>query len=244
MLIKSKAIVVKNIRYGDNKLIIELYTAEHGRVTVSTHISTSQKGRMKRLLFQPLTMLNVEYEQRNNQQIQRLKTAAVAQPWMNITSDPVKITIALFIAEILGYTLRQEQAENTTFAYIEHALQILDLLQDKVAIANFHIAFLIHLTEHLGFSPTVGNTAEKSIFDMRSGEFVSHAPLHEDFLTDSESEAMRMMMRMTFRNMHIFRYRRSERQRCLDLIIRYFRIHLPSFPELCSLAVMQEIYGD
>jgi DNA repair protein RecO (recombination protein O) len=42
--------------------------------------------------------------------------------------------------------------------------------------------------------------------------------------------------------MHLFRMSHLDRQRLLEIAISYYRLHLPDFPELKSLAVLLEIY--
>ena len=50
------------------------------------------------------------------------------------------------------------------------------------------------------------------------------------------------MMRMDYQNMHLFRMSRTDRNRCLDVMLTYYRLHLPSFPELKSLPVLKELF--
>ena len=35
---------------------------------------------------------------------------------------------------------------------------------------------------------------------------------------------------------------REERNRCLDVIMTYYRLHVPNFPELRSLKVLRELF--
>jgi len=49
---------------------------------------------------------------------------------------------------------------------------------------------------------------------------------------------------MDFATMHLFRLTRAERARLLEVIVRYYRLHLPAFPELRSLSVLHELYED
>ena len=53
---------------------------------------------------------------------------------------------------------------------------------------------------------------------------------------------MQLMMRMDYPTMHLFRLTRQDRNRLLEIALSYYRIHLPSFPELKSLAVLQETW--
>ena len=50
------------------------------------------------------------------------------------------------------------------------------------------------------------------------------------------------MMRMNFANMHLFRLSHHERGRLIDVIVAYYQVHLPAFPELRSLPVLKELW--
>ena len=47
---------------------------------------------------------------------------------------------------------------------------------------------------------------------------------------------------MNFGTMQLFALSRTERQRILFLILEYYRLHLPVFPELRSLEVLSEVF--
>lgn len=49
-------------------------------------------------------------------------------------------------------------------------------------------------------------------------------------------------MRMNYETMHLFAMSRVERNRCLLIIIDYYRLHLPEFPPLKSLDVLKELF--
>ena len=50
-------------------------------------------------------------------------------------------------------------------------------------------------------------------------------------------------MRMNFETMHLFAMSRQERNRCAELIIIFYRLHIPNFPDLKSLAVLKELFA-
>jgi DNA repair protein RecO (recombination protein O) len=43
--------------------------------------------------------------------------------------------------------------------------------------------------------------------------------------------------------MHLFRLSRPERARILEILLLYYRLHLPAFPELRSLSVLKDLYA-
>ena len=78
---------------------------------------------------------------------------------------------------------------------------------------------------------------------MRSGEFAYTAPLHRDYIEPTEAARIGVLMRMNYETMHLFRMSHEERNRCVELILAYYKLHVPNFPELKSLAVLQELFS-
>ena len=79
-------------------------------------------------------------------------------------------------------------------------------------------------------------------FDLRAAEFCSLTPTHRDFLMPQEAGRILLLMRMDFPTMHLFRLSRMERNRILEILLLYYRLHVPGFPELRSVSVLKELY--
>ena len=62
------------------------------------------------------------------------------------------------------------------------------------------------------------------------------------FVRQKEAGRIRLLMRMDYPTMHLFRLSRMERNRILELLLLYYRLHLPDFPALRSLSVLQQVY--
>ena len=67
--------------------------------------------------------------------------------------------------------------------------------------------------------------------------------VHNDCIAPAEASRIARLMRMDYATMHLFRLSRDERARCLDVILTYYRLHLPDFPELRSVEVLRETFG-
>lgn len=78
---------------------------------------------------------------------------------------------------------------------------------------------------------------------MLNASFVSARPFHGMFLYPQEASHISKLVRMNYETMHLFAMNRAERNRCLEIICEYYRLHLPDFPELKSLGVLQELFG-
>lgn len=241
MLIKTEAIVLHSLKYGESRLIIDMFTRQQGRLSFIVSLPKTAKGRMKKQLFQPLTLLDVETDVRSRVQLQKLSDARLSAPFGSIPFEADKLSISLFVAEFLYYALRGEQQNEPLFDYVKSSLQWLDQCEGR--FANFHLVFLMRLSRFLGFYPNLEDYTDNCYFDLRESTFLPHPPLHRDFLMPAEAGKLQLMMRMDFATMHLFRMNRQERQRLLDVALTYYRLHLPDFPELRSLQVLQELYS-
>ena len=240
MLTKTQAIVLHSLKYGETRLIVDMFTRSQGRLSFIVSIPKSVKGKIKKQLFQPLTLLEIEFDLRPKVQLQKLSDVRLASPFSSIPFDPHKLSISLFVAEFLYYALRSEQYNEPLFDYIVNSIQWLDAQTDH--FANFHLVFLMRLSRFLGFYPNLDNYQTGDYFDLRESAFLSNPPIHRDFLYPLEAEKIQLMMRMDFPTMHLFRMSHQDRNRLLEVSLIYYRLHLPDFPELKSVSVLQEIY--
>ena len=119
-------------------------------------------------------------------------------------------------------------------------MQLLEQLPDHVA--NFHICFLYHLGAHLGIQPNLEGYSKDSWFDMTDGVFVPSAVRGHNLLQPQEAQVIYLLSRMTFSNMGFFRFNREERNRMLDVIIGYYRLHNASIGTLRSPDILKQLF--
>ncbi|MBS5614705.1 MAG: DNA repair protein RecO C-terminal domain-containing protein, partial [Prevotella buccalis] len=164
----------------------------------------------------------------------------LAYPFSTIPFNSYKLSISLFLSEFLYFSVRGEHEVGALYQYVENSIRWLDSAEG--AFANFHLVFMMHLTRFIGFYPNLENWHSGDFFDLRNGVFCSLVPLHPDFIPPNEAAKIGQLMRMNYETMHLFRFSREERNRCANLILRYYRLHIPSFPELKSLSVLQDLF--
>ena len=240
MLTKSEAIVLHSLKYGEGRIITDMYTREHGRLSFIVNVPRSERSKIKKQYLQPLTLLSIECDVRQQQQLQKLRDASLLTPLPLLYSDAKKLTIGLFVAEFLYHALRDEQRDVPLFDYVRSSIEWLDGAEKS--FANFHLVFLMRLSRFLGFYPNLED--EGDYFDLRGATFCATPPLHPDFLMSQEASRIRQLMRMDYPTMHLFRLSRMERNRILELLLLYYRLHLPGFPVLQSVNVLKELFNN
>lgn len=241
MLAKTEAIVLHSLKYGEQRVIVDMFTRQHGRVSFIVPLPRSARGKIKKQYFQPLTLLNIEADVRPQVQLQKLSDASLLSPLSALHSDPSKLAIALFLSEFLYHALRSEQQNEPLFQYVTSSIEWLDGCE--TGFANFHLVFLMRLSRFLGFYPNLEHTPTEPYFDLRAATFTATPPLHRDFLMPQEAARIQLLMRMDYVSMHLFRLHRSERNRILELLLLYYRLHLPDFPELRSTEILHDLFS-
>ena len=240
MLTKTQAIVLHSLKYGETRMIVDMFTRQFGRLSFIVSMPKTAKSKMKKQFFQPLSLLEIETDVRPKVQLQKLSDVRLASPFASIPFHPHKLSMALFLAEFLYYALRSEQRNELLYDYVESSIQWLDGQDDR--FANFHLVFLMRLSRFLGFYPNLDHYQAGDYFDLRESEFLPAPPLHRDFLYPEEANKVQLMMRMDYPTMHLFRMSHQERHRLLEVTLIYYRLHLPDFPEMKSISVLQELY--
>ena len=241
MLTKTQAIVLHAIKYGETRLIVDTFTRTNGKLSFIVSVPKSQKAKIKKQYFQPLTILEIEVDVRQKVQLQKFKDIRLADPFCSIPFNPHKLSISLFVAEFLYHALRSEQRNEPLYDYISSSIQWLDSQTEH--FSNFHLVFLMRLSRFLGFYPNLDDYQPGDYFDLRESVFTPQPPMHHDFLYPHEAQRIQLMMRMDYPTMHLFHLSHQERNRLLEVAMTYYRLHLPDFPEMKSITVLQDLYA-
>lgn len=234
------AIVLRSFMFGDTKMMADVFSREEGRMSCVLRTG-SRTGKLRRQMFQPMSILELSLERKSPGALAVVKDAHIGRPFSSIPFHPYKLSISMFLAEFLCGVLKSEQNPHILFDYVCEGILWLDGV--KSGFSNFHLVFLMRLTRFVGFYPNTENYRDGYCFDMQNGCFVEAAPSVRGFLNAEETRALCALMRMDYGNMSLFGMSHAERNRCLDAILYYYRLHLPGTGELKSLPVLRELFA-
>ncbi|MFN0728498.1 DNA repair protein RecO [Polaribacter gochangensis] len=238
-LIKTKAIVLSSLKYGETSLIVRCFTLEDGlRSYLLRGILNSKKGKIKSAYFQPLTQLNIEANHNNKGNLNSIREVHIVNPYKNIYTTIFKQTIVLFLSEILSSTIQEEEANEGLFSFLETSFIWLDT-NDKTA--NFHLLFLLNLTKFLGFYPDISNI-NSNYFNLIEGNFMESTTEKEVVFGDNLVQ-FKKLLGTNFDSIESIKFNQQERQQVLQIIIRYFELHLDGFRRPKSLKVLETVFN-
>ena len=241
MLVKIEAIVLKNTILGDQKMIVDLFTDKLGCVSVITHFSSSVKGKLKKQLFVPLSILDVEIDYKENSSLQKLKNATINTPYTDIPFDSYKLSISFFISEVTFFAVRGENENKPLFDFITNSLMWLDAKTSSCP--NFHLVYMMGLVSYLGFMPNLDDYHDGDLFDLRNACFDSCQNGHTDYLNAEESAKLVSLARMNYSTMHVFKMSHNDRNRIVEVLLTFYRLHIPGFPEIKSLDILKQLFS-
>lgn len=235
------AIVLRAFMFSDSKMMVDVLSREEGRISCVLRTGKSKSAKSRRLIFQPLTIVELTLERNNDRQLATIKDAHIATAFSTIPFSPYKLSIAMFLAEFLCNATRGEQNSPLLFDYIADSLMLLDNM--KSGFSNFHLVFMMRLTRFIGFFPNLDDYAENYCFDLSNGCFIPPTIPRREILSADDTRKMQLLMRMNYETMHLFAMSHAERNRCLDVILEFYSLHVPEFKELKSLSVLRELFN-
>ena len=205
-------IVLHTLKYGDTSLIIHGYTKEEGRVSFILRGAFRQSSgkrsapRPEVVSLHPLSIVNY---------------VASKNRLHSIREDFDKISIAMFISELLYRTLLHSERDEELYDFLEDAVLRLEALEGSPA--NFHLWFIDRYTAFLGFPFERGFNLDYNPFTPQ--QTVRLRALHEAAF----EEAMALPMTGV------------DRKELIESVIRWLEYHTGSRIELRSISVLHQI---
>ena len=240
MVEKYDGIVLRTLKYSDNLLIADIYTRSHGRLSFLVPVSHSKRARVRSVLFQPLAMVTFTASFKKGQ-LTRITDAHPSQMYSSIPFDVVKSAIALYLAELLTYTLREEGGDEAMYNFLDSSFALFDNLEE--GYADFHLVFMSQLLRYLGIFPNLEDNTPHSYLDLMQGCTVREHPLHPHFLLPQEAQPFISLLSVGYASMHTLSLNRILRGKYLAILLDYYRLHIPSFPKLKSVEVLKELFS-
>ncbi len=234
MLVKTRGIVLNNIKFRESSIITKVYTEQLGLQSYIVN-GVRKKGSGSRIaLFQPFTLLDMVVYTSPKGGLTRISEYKSAYPFSSIPFDIRKSSIMLFLSEVVTKTIKEEEENPQLFHFLFEAIILFDEQQEH--FENFHLVFLLRLSHHLGFGPSSGAEIVEQVAFSASAQsataapsvmaMVAHEKLFDQLMNDPENALIP---------------NGKVRRELLSILIRYYQLHVDRLGEIKSLAILSEV---
>ena len=237
----TKAIVLRTIRYSDSHIVVSLFTEYYGMVSALVRVAHGGKRGGRSALWQLMSLVELNVYYRPAADFQKIGDVFMSTPWKDLPYNPFKASVSIFLAEFLYHSLRGEGENRVLFSFLENSLLWFD--ETEKGMVDFHLLLMIRMTRFLGIWPGTGGYRPGMLYDLKSACYVSRIPPHGQYVDADAATLIPMLLRTDYSNMHLLRMTRNERRHMLDVLLQYYRLHVPGFGELQSLDVLRELFA-
>jgi DNA repair protein RecO (recombination protein O) len=240
MLIKTRGIVFRTVKYGETSVIADIYTAARGLQQYYLKGVRSEKSRIKASLMQVMSILDLEAYCREDKSLNSIREARLGFVYQSLPFDVRKGAIALFMAEVARKTIREVEPNPPLFDFLFEILVALDTA--KGHFANIHLYFLAHLSGYLGFFPGESCHPDTPCFDLQEGVFVPFDPENPSLMDPETSASLSLLLSTSLEKSGEVPLTRHARNTLLNKLLEYYRLHAGHFGEIQSHRILQEVF--
>lgn len=239
MLLKTRALILRAVKYGDSSFILEMYTEARGIRSYIVSGVRKARSRTPPSLVQPMNLVDIVAYEREGKELNRLKEVRPAHVYTQIPFDVYRGSIGLFMLEMTRNSIREAEENPALFHFLFEAFRLLDTTEGPVA--HFHHHFLLELTAHLGLLPAGSYTEATPLFDLKAGSFVGLHPGHTEYLDERQAELLFQLLHASPDELPGIASSRRERSQLLGELVRYYHHHIEGMREVNSLQVLRTV---
>ena len=176
MIIRTEAVVLRTLKYGETSLIATLFTREMGKVAVIAKGARRTKSKFGSTL-QPMSYTQVVFYYKPTRSLQTLSESAHVRAFHNIGRSLKKLALGQRMMEMTAALIQEEEANPHVFNLLVQTLRRLDEAERR--IENILPYFELRLASLLGFSPAVERDAvanlsgDGGLLDLETGAVLS-----------------------------------------------------------------------
>lgn len=239
MFHSDEAIVLQLIPHKAHNAIVKLFTRNSGLSSCFINSVRSKSSGIRMAGLQPLTIINTVIDQRETKQLSTLKEMQISFLPSNIISNIEKSAVAIFIAELLSHAIKETATDELLYDFLRESIVVLNNTDKRCA--NFHIIFMLNLSNQLGLLPKNSFTPQTLFLNLEEGTYQATPPERAPFLYPDESECISRLSTLPIASFANAEIPNTLRKSILHGLLKYFEIHTGMAP-LKSHLVLEEVF--
>lgn len=230
---------MKQVDYG-----IFLYRTPYSGSSLITTFYTKKFG-LKKFIFKggkkkaynlfPLSISELSFYGRQESSLLNLTQVTPATS-LTIQFDPIKSTIAFFIAEVLQKCTHLDDSDPFLFDFVTK--QIVELNETENC-SLFPLQFLVLFSEILGVQPLLKNS-KATYFNLEDGLIEEHDSKHNR----TEKGTHVSLIVAIINNSETQAFSKTDREKALLIIMDYYKIHVPKIDGFETYQIVKEVLSE
>lgn len=239
---QSRAIVLSQIKYSETSLILKIYTEKEGLLSFIAKGVRGKRGKLRSAQFQALNLIDLSYREARKSQLRQINDLKVIEPFTDLPFNPIKRTIAIFMAELIQNAIKEQEPNAKLFDFLYNSIHWIDL--SKESYSHFHLLFMMKFTKHLGFYPMLDGHKDARYFDLQQGVFSRGEPTHSYFIDSEQLSAWKQLINVKLETINSLLLSNTLKRKLLQTMMLYYKLHLIHFKELNSHHILQSVFHD
>lgn len=162
MIVRTDAVVLRSIDYGETSQIVTLFTRQKGKLAVMAKGARRPNSRFGSTL-QPMSYTQVVFYFKGSRSVQTLSESSHVRTFNSISRSLEGLSCGLRVVELV-YALVQDEEQNPMVFNL--LIEVLDRLNSSAdRLDNLYFYFQLRLASILGFAPHIERDDVESIPD-------------------------------------------------------------------------------
>jgi DNA repair protein RecO (recombination protein O) len=251
VIIKTEAVVLKTVKYGESSKIVTFFTRSHGKISGMVKGARSLKKRYGSPI-DILSYVTLVFYYKDVRELQTISQCDTIESFRHLSDDMEKISVAMTGVELIYRLTPQHEQNIALFSLLVDTLRALDDATNNAV--NLLYSFEYHFARILGFEMSVQSCGicekvysgrQKTIFDLDRGSIICSACKDKcrhpiilsgeavDFLSllsSTDAASITELKSSGKLNLEIEKFLKS-----------YLRFHIPEFDTVRSTSVFAKI---
>jgi DNA repair protein RecO (recombination protein O) len=239
-IIKTEAVVLSKINYGDTSSIVSLFTKDEGKISAIAKGARSPKSKYGRII-DPINYLLIVFYKKDSREVQLISDAEILDYFPAIKTDLEKLKYAYAIIELVKNLLAEHDVNKVLFTGIVRILSKLNTSKEKPEVSFGR--FFIFVLKQVGYEIQIEKCAfcgnenmhiEDLYFHFEKGLICSKCKEKAVEIYKINLELL-SYLRCLKSNISVENFSNSEPQRAIDLMEKFVKYHVQGFKGIQSL---------
>lgn len=223
--------------FQESHLITNIYTLEDGLQSFLLKGYRSSRARSRFSYFQPMSIIQLVYFQKENQQLHKVRESRLVTLLHDIQTQPVKLSLGLACVEVFYDCVKEEEGNPALFYFLKQTILHID--QSPRNLVHIFIYFLLHLTKYLGFFPLdQSEYAQSVIFHLQDGIIV---PSSES--GDPTAHLVRRFLHSNLIEAQEITFDQMQKRWLIKTLFDFYECHISGFKYPQTLKVFAEVFS-